>query len=115
MPAGATVEPDDELIAAAGRIVELEGELLRLLLLTDVHADAPRTPELEANEAAEEAVSDEQHATGEWLAETPARTRAGLQAKARAIKAYNAGMPQHDMIGRLTASLVDDLAEGVGA
>ncbi len=115
MPAAAAEDPDARLITAAARLIELEGELSLLLLLTDVGADAPRTPELEANEAAEEAVSDEHHACGEWLAETPAHTLAGLQAKARAIQVYNAGMPQNDMIGRLTASLVSQMAEGIAA
>ncbi len=115
LPAGAAQNPDAKLIATATRLIELDGEFARLLLLTDVDPDAPRSPELEANEEAEQAASEEQQAAGEWLAETPARTLAGLQAKARAIQTYNAGWPQHDMIGRLTASLVNQLAAGIAA
>ena len=65
LPADAAADADGKLIAAAARMIELDGEVCRLLRLTDVHADAPRTPELEANEAAEEAASDEQLALGE--------------------------------------------------
>ena len=115
LPAAAAQDPDAKLIATAARLIELDGEFARLLLLTDVDPDAPRSPELEANEEAEQAASEEQQAAGEWLAETPARTLAGLQAKARASQTYNAGWPQHDMIGRLTASLVNQLAAGIAA
>ena len=107
--AASPLNPDAELMAACKRFAQLEKEYGRLCQLTDWPVEHKLTPAEQALQNEFNAVSDEQEKLGAWLAEAVPQTAAGLQAKAQAVMAYGFG-PAHDMIGRLTLSLVQDVA-----
>ncbi len=107
--AAAAVNPDAELIAACHRFAFLEQENCRLCVLVDWPLGHELTPAEQALQDEADAVMDEQLEIGTWLTDQRPRTDAGRQAKAQAVIAYG-GLCMHDMITRLTLSLVQDVA-----
>jgi hypothetical protein len=103
-PEAGAADPDARLLALCAECVDLEGVLYRLCL-----ADTEHDPQ---HKAAEDAANARQQAVMLEIASIPARTTAGLAAKARAVRAFYELNPPEDgyAAGGMLWSLVLDAA-----